>query len=58
MFMTLAGLQNPGAEVKALLAGAQVGQLRVAADARSQWLGGLAKRLYGPKGPRVEGLRS
>jgi hypothetical protein len=56
LFTTLAGLQNPGAEVKALLAGARSGKLALTADARSQWLGRLAKRLFGPHGPAVEGL--
>jgi hypothetical protein len=50
-------LQNPGAEVKALLEGARNGKLTLSADARSQWLGLLAKRLFGPNGPAVEGLR-
>ena len=58
MVVTLAGLQNPGAEVSALLAVARVGQLRIYADARPQWLGGLAYRMYGPNGPRIKGLRS
>jgi 1-acyl-sn-glycerol-3-phosphate acyltransferase len=57
LFTTLAGLPNPGAEVKALLAGARSGKLTLTADARSQWLGLLAKRLFGPYGPSVEGLR-
>jgi acyl transferase domain-containing protein/1-acyl-sn-glycerol-3-phosphate acyltransferase len=57
LFTTLAGLPNPGAEVKALLEGARSGKLTLSADARSQWLGRLAKRLFGPHGPAVEGLR-
>jgi hypothetical protein len=40
-----------------MLEGASAGQFNVSDDARSQWLGQLAKRLFGPSGPRVEGLR-
>jgi len=56
LFKTLAEQQNPGAEIKALIAGARAGELTVTADPRSQWLGQLAKRLFGPKGPAVKGL--
>jgi hypothetical protein len=56
LFATLAGLQNPGAAVRTLLDGARAGKLTLTADARSQWLGRLAQRLFGPKGPVVEGL--
>ncbi|MBK7050134.1 MAG: polyketide synthase dehydratase domain-containing protein [Rhodoferax sp.] len=57
MFTTLAGLHNPGAQVQALLEGARTGQFTVDDDARAQWLGRLAQQLFGPTGPRVEGLR-
>jgi hypothetical protein len=57
LFTTLAGEKNPGAEVQALLDGARAGQFNLSDDARAQWLGRLAKRLFGPNGPRVEGLR-
>ena len=57
LFTTLAGLANPSAEVKALLEGARSGRLTVTADPRSQWLGRLAKRLFGPNGPAVDGLQ-
>lgn len=57
LFSTLAGLKNPGADVKALLAAAKSGKLSLTADARSQWLGQLAARLFGPQGPAIEGLR-
>ena len=57
LFTTLAGLRNPGAEIKALIAGARAGELAVSADPRSQWLGQLAQRLFGPSGPTVKGLR-
>ena len=56
LFTTLAWLPNPGAEVQALLQGARAGQFSLSDDARSQWLGRLAQRLFGPNGPRVEGL--
>ncbi|MDP3154289.1 MAG: beta-ketoacyl synthase N-terminal-like domain-containing protein [Archangium sp.] len=57
LFTTLAGLRNPGAEVKAMLEGARAGKLTVTSDPRSQWLGRLAKRLFGANGPAVEGLQ-
>ena len=57
MFTTLAGLHNPGAQVQALLEGARTGQFAGDEDARAQWLGRLAQQLFGPTGPRVEGLR-
>jgi 1-acyl-sn-glycerol-3-phosphate acyltransferase len=57
LFTTLAGLRNPGAEVKRLLEGARSGRLHVAPDPRSQWLGRLAKRFFGPNGPVVDGLQ-
>jgi 3-hydroxymyristoyl/3-hydroxydecanoyl-(acyl carrier protein) dehydratase/1-acyl-sn-glycerol-3-phosphate acyltransferase len=57
LFATLAGLKNPGAEVRTLLDGARTGKLTLTADARSQWLGRLAQRLFGDHGPVVEGLR-
>jgi hypothetical protein len=37
-----------------LIEGARRGELRVGADPKSIWLAELAKRLYGPEGPRVE----
>ncbi|MDD2744411.1 MAG: polyketide synthase dehydratase domain-containing protein, partial [Rhodocyclaceae bacterium] len=57
LFATLAERKNPGAEIKALIAGAHAGQLSVTDDPRSQWLGQFAQRLFGPKGPTVKGLR-
>ena len=56
LFTTLAGLRSPGVEVKALLEGARQGRLTVTAEPRSQWLGRLAKRLFGSNGPAVDGL--
>ena len=57
LFTTLASLPTPGVEVKALLEGARTGRLTVTSDARSQWLGRLAKRLFGANGPAVDGLQ-
>jgi 3-hydroxymyristoyl/3-hydroxydecanoyl-(acyl carrier protein) dehydratase/malonyl CoA-acyl carrier protein transacylase/1-acyl-sn-glycerol-3-phosphate acyltransferase len=57
LYTTLAKLERPGDEVRALLEGARTGRLVVGADARGQWLGRLAERLFGPRGPAVEGLR-
>jgi hypothetical protein len=57
LFSTLAGLKNPGSDIKALLEAVQSGKLSLTADARSQWLGQLATRLFGPQGPAIEGLR-
>jgi len=56
LFTTLASLKTPGAEVQAMLEGARAGQFNVSDDARSQWLGQLARQLFGPNGPTVHGL--
>jgi hypothetical protein len=56
LFTTLASLKTPGAEVQAMLEGAFAGQFNVSDDARSQWLGQLARQLFGPNGPTVHGL--
>jgi 1-acyl-sn-glycerol-3-phosphate acyltransferase len=56
LFTTLARLPSPGVEVQALCEAAQTGVLSLRPDARSQWLGRLARRLYGPQGPRILGL--
>ncbi|MEO6420101.1 MAG: 1-acyl-sn-glycerol-3-phosphate acyltransferase, partial [Polyangiaceae bacterium] len=55
LFTTLATLVDPSEHVRALCAGAAAGKLRVGSDPMGQWLGELARRLYGPRGPRVEG---
>jgi 1-acyl-sn-glycerol-3-phosphate acyltransferase len=57
-FATLAGLRSTGPEVKHLLEGARAGKLVLTAEPRAQWLGQLAKRLFGPRGPVIEGLAS
>jgi 1-acyl-sn-glycerol-3-phosphate acyltransferase len=56
LFTTLAGLKTPGAAVQAMLEGAFAGKFNVSDDARSQWLGQLARQLFGPNGPTVHGL--
>ncbi len=56
MLVTLATLRNPCAEVVALQQAIRQGSLTVKGDAASQWLGSLARRLFGPKGPTVLGL--
>jgi len=56
LFATLAGQRNPGPQARAILDAAKTGKLVVTSDPRSQWLGRLARRLFGPHGPVVEGL--
>jgi len=53
-FRILQEVECAGPEVTSLIEGARRGRLRVGADPRSLWLAELAKRLYGPDGPRVE----
>ncbi len=53
-FRVLQELEQPGPEMTRLLEGARAGRLRLAADPGSAWLAELARRLYGPAGPRVE----
>ena len=56
LFTTLATLEQPSDDVRALCDGARAGRLLVAGDARGQWLGRLAQRLFGPRGPEIVGL--
>ena len=56
LFGTLAEVKEPGPEVRALLAAARAGKLEVGPDPRGQWLGRLAQRLFGPRGPAVVGV--
>ena len=56
LFGTLAEVKNPGPEVRALLDAARTGRLQVGPDPRGQWLGRLAQRLFGPRGPAVLGV--
>jgi acyl transferase domain-containing protein/3-hydroxymyristoyl/3-hydroxydecanoyl-(acyl carrier protein) dehydratase/1-acyl-sn-glycerol-3-phosphate acyltransferase len=57
LLSALLGTRTPCEETRALCNGLHAGTLRVESDARGQWLGQLAKRLYGPKGGQVVGLR-
>ena len=40
-------------EMAALVAGARAGELRVSATPEGRWLAELARRLFGPRGPKV-----
>jgi 1-acyl-sn-glycerol-3-phosphate acyltransferase len=53
VFTALAGRAEPTPAIRLLLDGAQAGRLVVADDPASRWLGRLAQRLYGPRGPEV-----
>jgi 3-oxoacyl-(acyl-carrier-protein) synthase/3-hydroxymyristoyl/3-hydroxydecanoyl-(acyl carrier protein) dehydratase/1-acyl-sn-glycerol-3-phosphate acyltransferase len=53
LFETLRRLGAPGAAISLLFAGAREGQLAVRDDPEGRWLAELARRLYGPRGPRV-----
>jgi hypothetical protein len=55
LFQTLAHLPDPGAEITRLLDGARRGRLVVGRDAKGVWLGELARRLFGERGPEVTG---
>ena len=53
LFETLRRLHAPGDDIARLIAGARAGVLELPADARGRWLGELARRLFGPRGPEV-----
>jgi hypothetical protein len=53
LFRILQELAHPSAEIAALVAGASAGTLTVAATPEGNWLAELARRLFGPRGPRV-----
>ena len=53
-FRILQEVEHPGPEALSLIEGARHGVLRVGDDPKSAWLAELARRLYGPAGPRVE----
>jgi acyl transferase domain-containing protein/3-hydroxymyristoyl/3-hydroxydecanoyl-(acyl carrier protein) dehydratase/1-acyl-sn-glycerol-3-phosphate acyltransferase len=55
LFVTLATQTGLGAEAQRLVDGARAWRLSLDGDARSQWLGGLARRFFGPRGPTVVG---
>ncbi|MGH9348357.1 MAG: beta-ketoacyl synthase N-terminal-like domain-containing protein, partial [Vicinamibacterales bacterium] len=52
-FITLATLDDPGDEVRALCDGARAGRLVVNGDPRGEWLARLAEGLFGPDGPEI-----
>ncbi len=55
IWVTLSELGAPADETRRLLEGAAAGRLRLAgADPVDRWLGWLAERLYGPRGPAIE----
>ncbi|MBL9038254.1 MAG: polyketide synthase dehydratase domain-containing protein [Archangium sp.] len=56
LFVTLALSKTLQPDAAALVEAARLGHLQVGADAKQQWLGRLAQRLFGPKGPRITGL--
>jgi acyl transferase domain-containing protein/3-hydroxymyristoyl/3-hydroxydecanoyl-(acyl carrier protein) dehydratase/1-acyl-sn-glycerol-3-phosphate acyltransferase len=53
-FQILQEVEHPGPQTLSLVDGARQGVLRVGEDPKSVWLAELARRLYGPAGPRVE----
>ena len=53
-FRILQEVENPGTEVTSLIEGARRGELALEMDPKSVWLAELARRLYGPEGPKVE----
>lgn len=57
LFATLKSLRAPSEQVLLLLEAAEKGRLKIGAEPRAQWLGRLARQLFGPRGPLVEGLQ-
>jgi 3-oxoacyl-(acyl-carrier-protein) synthase/3-hydroxymyristoyl/3-hydroxydecanoyl-(acyl carrier protein) dehydratase/1-acyl-sn-glycerol-3-phosphate acyltransferase len=55
LFVTLATQPKLQAEARRLVDGARAWKLVVGGDAKSQWLTGLARRFFGPKGPAIVG---
>ncbi len=53
IFRTLEAMDDPGPETGRLLEGARRGELRLGDTPADRWLGELARRLFGPRGPRV-----
>jgi 3-hydroxymyristoyl/3-hydroxydecanoyl-(acyl carrier protein) dehydratase/1-acyl-sn-glycerol-3-phosphate acyltransferase len=52
-FCILEQLSDLSPEMAALVAGARTGELRVSATPEGRWLAELARRLFGPHGPKV-----
>jgi 3-oxoacyl-(acyl-carrier-protein) synthase/3-hydroxymyristoyl/3-hydroxydecanoyl-(acyl carrier protein) dehydratase len=55
VFTLLQQLPEPSPEVVTLIEGAKAGSLRVPATPEGQWLAEMARRLYGPHGPKILG---
>ena len=53
MFCILEQLSDRCPEIAGLLKGARASELRVSTTPESRWLAELARRLFGPRGPRV-----
>ena len=53
LMQTLVLLDEPEAEIGKLLAGAQAGHFQPEDTEKGAWLAELARRLFGPKGPKV-----
>jgi 1-acyl-sn-glycerol-3-phosphate acyltransferase len=53
LFRILEQLPAPSPEMAALVAGARAGELRVSATPKGRWQAELARRLFGPRGPKV-----
>jgi 3-oxoacyl-(acyl-carrier-protein) synthase/3-hydroxymyristoyl/3-hydroxydecanoyl-(acyl carrier protein) dehydratase/1-acyl-sn-glycerol-3-phosphate acyltransferase len=53
LFCILEQLPDACPEIAALVAGARAGELRVSSPPEGRWLAELARRLVGPRGPRV-----
>ena len=53
LFCILEQLPDICSEMAALVAGARAGELRVSSTPEGRWLAELARRLFGPRGPKV-----
>jgi 3-hydroxymyristoyl/3-hydroxydecanoyl-(acyl carrier protein) dehydratase/1-acyl-sn-glycerol-3-phosphate acyltransferase len=53
LFCILEQLPDICPEMAALVVGARAGELRVPSTPEGRWLGELARRLFGPRGPKV-----
>ena len=54
LFHLLATWRHAGSDTAQLLEGARSSALEVEDDERGQWLAEFAKRIFGPRGPRVQ----
>jgi 3-oxoacyl-(acyl-carrier-protein) synthase/3-hydroxymyristoyl/3-hydroxydecanoyl-(acyl carrier protein) dehydratase len=55
LFCILEQLSDPSPEIATMVAGARAGELRVSITPEGRWLAELARRLFGPRGPKVVG---